>query len=254
MVSKGEIKALLHYPTNRIDVSSADYATIGQNAWNTLISPRYRDIQNYFQFRGSLDSERPYFVSADLVDNVSGKRSYVVLFKRGASGWIEFISPDKASFVRMSGIDINTIDYYVDSKIWEPIQNLAGYNKFPVGATDLEGKWTNNFSGMTQYVNVYTGMDAGMDTHSSTEVFAFTGNSYTWNLSSASGMVGNLKFQGAKSSGTFSLVSNWQIKFSDIEGKPKTYNAYFSCVKGARILWLEDAAYTIGYTGYGKGG
>ena len=67
-------------------------------------------------------------------------------------------------------------------------------------------------------------------------------------------MVGNLKFQGAKSSGTFSLVSNWQIKFSDIEGKPKTYNAYFSCVKGARILWLEDAAYTIGYTGYGKGG
>src|SRR5690606_31209997 len=40
MVSKGEIKVLLHYPTKRIDVSSADYATIGQNAWNTLVSPR----------------------------------------------------------------------------------------------------------------------------------------------------------------------------------------------------------------------
>jgi hypothetical protein len=48
-----------------------------------------------------------------------------------------------------------------------------------------------------------------------------------------------------KSSGTFSLPSNWQVSFSDIEGKPRTYNASFSCVKGSRILWL-------GETGYGR--
>lgn len=252
MVSKGETSVLLHYATNRIDVSSADYATIGQNAWNTLISPRYRNMENYFQFRGSLDSERPHFISADLADNSSGKRSHVVLFKRGGSGWIEIISRDKSSFVKAFGIDINAVDYYVDSRIWEPLQKMAGYNRFAISASDLEGKWTNNFSGMTQYVNVYTGADAGMSTHSSTELFGFTGSSYTWDLKSASGMVGNLKFQGAKSSGTFSMVSNWQIKFSDIEGKPKTYNAYFSCVKGARILWFEDSAYANGYTGYGK--
>ncbi len=65
-------------------------------------------------------------------------------------------------------------------------------------------------------------------------------------------MVGNLKFQGAKSDGRQSLPNNWQIHFSDLEGKPKTYNAFFSCVKGARILWLEDSAYATGYTGYGK--
>jgi hypothetical protein len=254
MVSKGETSVHLHYATNRIDVSSADYATIGQNAWNTLISPRYRSMENYFQFRGSLDSERPYFISADLVDNVSGRQSYIVLFKRGTSGWIEVISQDKSSFVRMFNIDINTVDYYVDSKIWEPLQKMAGYNKFAVGASDLDGKWTNNFSGMTQYVNVYTGADAGMSSHSSTELFAFSGNTYTWDLKSASGMVGNLKFQGTKSSGTFSMPSNWQVKFSDIEGKPRSYNAYFSAVKGARILWLEDSSYTNGYTGYGKSG
>ena len=84
------------------------------------------------------------------------------------------------------------------------------------------------------------------------KVFIFTGNTYHWELTSASGMVGNLKFQGAKSDGRQSLPNNWQIHFSDLEGKPKTYNAFFSCVKGARILWLEDSTYTTGYTGYGK--
>lgn len=40
-------------------------------------------------------------------------------------------------------------------------------------------------------------------------------------------------------------ITNWQVTFSDIEGKPRTYNASFSCVKGSRILWL-------GETGYGR--
>ena len=65
-------------------------------------------------------------------------------------------------------------------------------------------------------------------------------------------MVGNLKADGAKSDGTVSVPNNWQIHFSDLEGKPKTYNAFFSCVKGARVLWLEDSTYATGYTGYGK--
>jgi hypothetical protein len=48
------------------------------------------------------------------------------------------------------------------------------------------------------------------------------------------------------------MPNNWQINFSDLEGKPKTYNAYFSCIKGgARILWLQDTGYG-GYSGYGK--
>jgi hypothetical protein len=64
-------------------------------------------------------------------------------------------------------------------------------------------------------------------------------------------MVGNLKFIGTKSNGRFTVANNWQVKFSDMEGKPKTYDAYFSCIKGARILWLSDTGYP-GYTAYGK--
>jgi len=36
------------------------------------------------------------------------------------------------------------------------------------------------------------------------------------------------------------MISNWQVKLSDIEGKPRIYDAYFSCIKGLRILWLDN--------------
>lgn len=253
LTTKGNIKVLLHYPTSKIDVSSMDYETISNNAWNTLVAPRYSDLENYFNFRGSADYERPHFISGDVTDKTSGKKVHVALFEKGKSGWIEVISPDKTSFVQTFGLDINKVDYYVDSKIWEPVQKLANCNKFAVSAADLKGKWTNNFTGMTQYVNIYTGANAGANTHASNEVFEFgPGSTYKWELKVASGFVGNIKFQGVKSNGKFSVTNNWQVYFSEIERKARTYNAYFSCIKGARILWLEDAGYPIGYTGYAK--
>jgi hypothetical protein len=36
-----------------------------------------------------------------------------------------------------------------------------------------------------------------------------------------------------------------------LSGKPRLYNAYFSCIKGARLLWLQDTGYG-GYTSFGK--
>jgi hypothetical protein len=249
-VAKGNVKVLLHYPTSKIDLSSADYKTISNNAWNTLVAPRYNSLNNFFLFGGSAEYERAHFVSADITENATGKKVHVALFKKGNSGWIEIISPDNNSFIQTFGLDITKIDYYVDSKVWEPLQKMANYNKFAVAATDLAGKWTNKFSGMQQFVNVYTGADAGMNTNSSTEVFEIAAdNSYKWELKVASGMVGNIKYQGVKSTGKLTLPTNWQINFSDLEGKPKTYSAYFTCVKGARMLRLENAA---GQTDYGK--
>lgn len=251
-VMKSNIIVLLHYPTSKIDLSSSDYKTIANNAWNTLVAPRYNNLQNFTLFPGALDYERPYFISGDVTDN-TGKKVHVVLFKKGNSGWIEIITPDKNSFVQSFGVDISKVDYYVDSSIWDPLRKMSNYNRFAVAASDLPGKWTNSFSGIQQYVNVYTAADAGMKSHSSVEVFEFDQNSgYKWELKVASGFVGSIKFEGVKSNGKMNMVNNWQVHFSDLEGKPKTYNAYLSCIKGARILWFEDAAYPTGYTGYAK--
>jgi hypothetical protein len=159
---------------------------------------------------------------------------------------MEFITSDKSVYEKEFG------PYHAETYGWEKVEKMANYNKFAVSVADLKGKWTNNFTGLTQYVNANTGASAGADTHASNQVFEFTsGSTYKWSISVASGFVGNIKFQGAKSNGKFSMPGNWQINFSDLEGKPKKYNAYFSCIKGARILWLQDTGYGD-YSGYGK--
>jgi hypothetical protein len=191
------------------------------------------------------------FADADMTESATGKKVYVVFFKKhysnGSGTHIEFITPDRQTFESEFG-------KYNSEETWDKVEKMAGYNRFAVAASDLTGIWTNNFSGMTQYVNAYTGASAGAGTHASSEKFEFgAGYTYKWDIGVASGFVGSIKFQSAKSNGKFTVPNPWQINFSDIEGKPKKYNAYFSCIKGARLLWLQDIGYPGGgYTSYGK--
>jgi hypothetical protein len=132
---------------------------------------------------------------------------------------------------------------------------MANYNKFAVADSDFSGQWTSDFTGMQQLYNVYTGNYAGMNINQSKETFEFMGNgNYNWQLLVVNGMVGNMKYAQVKSTGRLQLLNNWQVSCTDIEGKPKRYHAYFSCIKGARLLHLLDADYPGSgiYTVYGR--
>jgi len=248
-VTKGNIKVLIHYPNKSADAYNSVVLDGLKNAWNILVAPRYSSASN-FEFKPIMGWQTIEFAEADAIDNETSKSVHVVLFKmnysNGSGKYLEFITPDKRTYEQEFGV------YQQKTYGWEKVEAMANYNKFAVAATDLNGTWTNNFSGMIQYVNAYTGYDAGANTHASSESFYFKGDTYHWEIGVASGMVGNIKFQNAKSDGKINLPNNWQIHFSDLEGKPRTYNAYFSCIKGARLLWLEDSASANGYSGYGK--
>jgi hypothetical protein len=248
--TKGNIRVLIHYPNKNADAYNSNLLDGLKNAWNVLVAPRYSSASN-FEFKPISSWQSIEFAEADAVEKTTGKSVHVVLFKmnysNGSGRYLEFITPDKESFEQEFGA------YHETSYGWEKVESMATYNKFAVAVSDLKGKWTSDFSGMVQYVNAYTGADAGANTHASNESFEFmAGNTYKWDIGVASGMVGNIKFQSAKSNGKFSMPNSWQINFSDLEGKPKTYNAFFSCIKGARILWFEDAAYPTGFKSYGK--
>ena len=132
---------------------------------------------------------------------------------------------------------------------------MANYNKFAVAESDFTGTWTSDFTGVQQLYNVYTGNYAGMNINQSKEEFIFgERNSYSWKLLVVSGMVGNMNYANVKSAGNFSVLNNWQVRFSQIESKAKTYHAHWSCIKVARLLHLLDAnAPGSGiYTVYGK--
>ncbi len=240
-VAKGNIKVLIHYPNKQADAYNSVVMDGLKNAWNVLVAPKYSSASN-FEFRPLTNWEPIEFAEADMVEKSSGRQVHVVLFKKdynnGGGKYVEFITPDKTSFEHEFGA------YHEGSSGWEKMEKMVSYNKFAVAASDLSGKWTSDFSGAIQYVNAYTGFDAGMATQASNENFQFgLGNVYNWDLGVASGTVGNIKFQSVKSNGTFSMNGNWQIDFSDIEGKRRTFNAYFSCIKGFRILWLDDRAF-----------
>ncbi|MGF2412615.1 hypothetical protein [Ferruginibacter sp.] len=249
---KGDIKVLLHY-ANAVTskyIPNRDVAT--KTAWDNLVAPKYGNLKNYFVFNNTLDPEAPFLVSGDVTENSTGKNVHVVLFNRGKSGMIEFICSDRNAFIKQFGIDQTKLEFYTSFESWEPLKRMSSYNKFAVANADFMGKWTNDFTGIQQYVNVYTGFDAGMSTYQSRQNFEFlSGNTYKWDLTVASGMVGNIKGKTTKAAGKFFVLSNWQIKCSDISGKPTIYNAYFSCVKGGRVLWLSDTSYP-GYTAFGK--
>lgn len=239
--TKGNIKVFIHYPNKQADAYNSVLMDGLKNAWNILVAPKYSTAGN-FEFKPVSGWQSIEFAEADAVEKTTGKPVHVVLFKinysNGSGKYLEFITPDKNSFEQEFGA------YHETSYGWEKMEKMANYNKFAVTASDLFGKWTNDFSGAIQYVNAYTGFDAGMATHASVENFQIgPGNAYKWDLGVASGQVGNIKFQSVKSSGKFSMIGNWQVNFSDMEGKPRTYNAYFSCIKGLRILWLDDRAF-----------
>jgi hypothetical protein len=251
-VTKANERVLIHYANPVTSEYITDRDKSVNIAWNNLVAPRYSNLKNYFVFNNAMDPESPQFISGEMTENSSGRKVYVVLFHRGKSGWLEFISPDKASFIRSYGIDQSTFTFYQDMDSWNPLKKMASYNKFAVAATDIPGTWTNDFTGIQQYVYVYTGQSAGMSTYQSRQVFELSANkTYHWTLSVASGMVGNIKGKTTKTNGRYAQPSMWQISFSDISGKPAVYDAYFSCIKGARILWLSNTAFP-GFDAYGR--
>ncbi len=240
-VRKGTTRVLIHHPNKDADAYNSVLSDGLNKAWNILVAPRYNNIMNY-ELRPITGWQTIEFAEADALEKSTGQHVHIVLFKydysNGTGRYMEFITRDKNSFEQEFG------PYHASTSGWENLEKMATYNKFAVAASDLTGKWTNDFSGALQYVNAYTGADAAMATHASNEVFDFgPGNTYRWDLGVASGNVGAIKFQSVRSSGTFSLAGNWQVTFSDIEGRPRTFNAYFSSVKGARLLWLDERAF-----------
>ena len=243
--TKGNIKALIHYPNKKTDEYIPDGDLALKTAWNVLVASRYSNASDMFFKSGDLYATLPDYGYAEMTDNATGKRVYVVLFKtqysQGSKGkYVEIIAPNQTAFEQVFGNYENN----KANKSWGELDKLQWRNKFAVAPGDLKGTWTSDFGAAISYVYVATGLYAGMDTHSSAESFQFTGaGKYQWSLSVASGQVGNMRFQGAKSTGTVTVPDNWHVRFSDIEGKSKTFEAYFSCIKGLRILWLDGKAY-----------
>ena len=239
-VTKGSMKVLIHYPKEGT-IFPADPGPLTNAAWNILVAPRYSDLKNY-KTAYITTYNRPYLGMGYATERATGKTVFIVLFRQGDSGWLEFVAPDKNSFIQQYKFDPETIQWDSNTELLIPLLNMTGYNKFAVAASDFKGKWTSDFTGIQQLYNVYTGQYAGMNMNQSNEEFIFSaGNAYNWKLLVVRGMVGNAQYIEVKSAGQFTVPNNWQVHFSQIENKARTFHAFWSCIKGARVLNLLDA-------------
>lgn len=239
-VVKGNNRVLIHYPKAGT-IFPADPEPLTNAAWDILVAPRYNNLKNYKTAYISTYN-RPYLGMGYAVERASGKQVFILLFRQGDTGWLEFIAPDKNTFIQQYKFDPESIRWDSDSDLLKPLIQMVNYNKFAIAESDFSGTWTSDFTGVQQLYSVYTGNYAGMNINQSKEEFVFgAGNSYRWELLVVSGMVGNTKYANVKSAGKFTVLNNWQIHFSKIESSAKTYNAHWSCIKGARLLHLLDA-------------
>ena len=238
-VKKEDIKVLLHYPKEGT-VFPADPDVLVSTVWNILVAPRYSNLKN-FKTSYISDFDRPYLGMGSATENATGREVFIVLFRQ-SGGWIEIVSPDKNAFIQQYRFDPESIQYDSDTKLLQPLSAMGNYNKFAIDVADFKGKWTNDFSGIQQLYNVYTGNSAGMHMNSANEEFIFgTNNNYNWKLLVVNSFGGVANANKVKSSGVFKILNNWQIYFSEIENKQKTFNAFWSCIKDARVLHLLDA-------------
>lgn len=260
-VTKGNKKVLIHFPKDGT-IIPADPDKLTNAAWNILVAPRYSKLKNY-KTSYVEDSRRPYFGMGYATEIKTGKPVFIVLFRRGG-GWFEIVTTDNISFTQEFGFNPETIRWgsiseymggwivnnsqgntvKADPEVFDKLENMIGRNKFAVAASDLynTGEWKDHYSSNTFYFNYYTGTSAGMSTYSSSQWFVFkAGNHYHWELAAANSYGGQIAVAKAKGDGTYKSLNNWQLYFTEMEGKPKTFDVYFSAIKGGRVLWMNDA-------------
>jgi hypothetical protein len=253
-VTKANIKVLLHYAKEGT-VFPADPAVLTTAAWNILVAPRYSNLQN-FKTTYINYYNMPYIGMGYGTDNSTQQSVFIVLFRRSA-GWIEVIAPDKNTFMQYFPFDPETTRWDSNIQPTDALDEMTGRNKFAVSAADLygTGEWNSHYASNTFWTNYYTGASAGISTYSSSQWFTFGNNqSYTWNLVAANTSGGITNAAQAKGAGNFKSAGNWQLYFENIEGKPKTYDVYFTAIRGGRVLFMNDAKFPGSgvFTGYAK--
>lgn len=242
-VTKGSIKVLLHYPNKKADAYNSVLKEEDYNAWNTLVAPRYSNMQN-FAWRTVQSWQSISFMEADATENASGKTVHIVLFKKhysnGSGRYLEFVTPAKSDYEKEFG------PYHNDQLNWDKVANMQYRNKFSIAAGDLIGKWSTTDYASVSYYYVNTGGLAGTVTTSTADEFTFlTGNNYQSQHSGASGMVGSMKFSNQVYKGK-STVTNWTITLTNrFEGATEKYDAYFEAIKGGRVLLMTDRLNTM---------
>ena len=235
-IGKGDIRIFQHYKREEENAYMSVLEEQTRRFWNLLVTPRYRDLANLVVERNNPGGYQAInYAAATGTESSSGRRVYIVLFSfpDRRTGWMEFVTPDQATFEREFG------PYRGRDTQWDRWIAMAGRNRFAVAASDFVGTWSDNFASGTSMVFSATGRAAGMLYAGGNTTVTFDGRNYTMDVAGGSGMVGSIRMQNATYKGAFSVANNWSVTFgNNFEGRTRRFHASFEGVRDGRILNL----------------
>lgn len=234
-LTKNNLTVYLHYAISLPDeLRSGDGDPILNHFWNLLIVPRYA-ISNLQKLPfDPYAYKRTYFMEATGTDNNTGQPVYValrILIDNGIVSCVEIKANSKEEYAQ----EFPNLD---------KVANMTGYNRFAISPADITGKWTRSSGAFAQYYNVYSGNYAGMNAVSITsQLTVGTDGQLLLEHKGASGMVGNQQFFSETYNGPYTLT-NWDLSFTDQQGKQTAFHAFYQAVKNGRILYLQNKQYS----------
>ncbi len=234
-LSKNNLTAYLHYSIPLPEeLISGDGDPILNYFWNLLIVPRYT-LSNVQKLPfDPYAYKRTYFMEAIATENNSGQTLYLafrILINNGIASCIEIKAGTKE-------------EYTATVPDLDKMAALTNYNRFAISPADITGKWAASKGGFAQYYNVYNGNYAGMNAVSiKSQLTIGTDGQLLLEHNGAGGMVGNQQFFSEKYNGPYTL-NNWDISFTDQNGKQTAYHAFYQAVKNGRILYLQNKQYS----------
>ena len=245
-IVKGDLRVIQHYKREEENQYMSVVEEQTRLFWNLLVAPRYRDVAELYIERNNPGGYEPInYAEATATDAATGRRVFVVLFyhPNRKSRWMEFITPDKATFEREFGA------YRNSSTDWARWLVMTSRNRFAVSVGDFTGTWSDNFASGTSMVFSATGRSAGMLYAGGSTNVRFEQGSYVMDIASAEGMVGSVRTRNVTYTGAFTVVDNWTVAFANnFQGRTRRFTASFEGVKGGRVLNLmldEPNGYTL---------
>ena len=229
---KGMTVLIHHFATDMTRFANDDEGTAF--VWNQLIQPRYSAISNLWVRKRFWTDGLKYYAEAHAVRD--GRQVFVALY-RGGNGqrWMEFIAPDKKTFESVFGQVVAQ-----EGTDWNRLSAMANCNRFAIAPNDLTGTWSGWSGAGVEYVNIYTGLSAGMGhAQSGNEIRFLSNGQYTREYKGVSGSPGGAnQYHGEKNEGK-AIVSNWEIQLTNAyKGQTHVFSAQFEAVQGGRILHL----------------
>jgi len=243
LVEKGNARVYLYYA---VPYNSDNFTGTGvmdrDYYWDNYVAKQFRTTTKQYNDAGEfVGSMKPKYIEGWGTDPVTGRQAFVAM--------VLSVSPNTAQLTVASYADEATFRQAfpkANDKYVSDLTAMSRYNKFAIGANDIQGTWQNGNTSTAQwYYTSPSGYEgyAGMTLAASSATFNFNGNgTYTSIHNGATGAVGNMSTFQQEYKGNYS-VTNWQITATNrYEGKTDNFNASFSAIRGGRILNLNNGA------------